>query len=50
MNFLVILHVEKEVHPKPSPQQFGPMETASGTEAEVNESTSSMSCFNEFET
>ncbi|KAJ7384563.1 Protein Aster-B [Desmophyllum pertusum] len=41
---------KKEVHPNLSPHRCGSMDTASGTEAEVNESTSSMSCFNEFET
>ena len=48
--FLVILFVGKGVHPKSRLQQCGPMESVSGTDAEVNESTSSMSCFNEFET
>ncbi|XP_020621328.1 uncharacterized protein LOC110059005 [Orbicella faveolata] len=41
---------KKEVHPKSRLQPCGPMESVSGTDAEVNESTSSMSCFNEFET
>lgn len=47
---LVILFLEKEVRPNSRLQQCGPMENVSGTDAEVNESTSSMSCFNEFET
>ena len=48
--FLAILFVEKEVHPNSRLQPCGPMESVSGTDAEVNGSTSSMSCFNEFET
>ena len=48
--FLAILFAEKEVHPNSRLQPCGPMESVSGTDAEVNGSTSSMSCFNEFET
>lgn len=48
--FLPILFAEKEVHPNSRLQPCGPMESVSGTDAEVNGSTSSMSCFNEFET
>lgn len=35
---------------RPIPHRCGTMETASGTQPEINDSTSSMSCFNEFET
>ena len=48
--FLAILFVEKEIYPNSRLQPCGPMESVSGTDAEVNGSTSSMSCFNEFET
>ncbi|XP_078368781.1 uncharacterized protein LOC144652584 isoform X2 [Oculina patagonica] len=42
---------KKESRPNPIPHRCLPMDNASGTEGEVNESTSSMSCsINEFET
>ena len=47
---LVVFLLEKAARPKPSPPHCGKMEPASGTEGEINDSTSSMSCFNEFET
>ena len=50
LNFRVLLFAERAGWTRPTPSRLGKMDVAAGIEGENHDSTSSTSCFNEFET